>query len=162
TEGIVDPEPTYTVDYVCVPLTGPSVTGSLTVLAGATARSVEVPVGSTCTVTEPVDGLPALQDAAWTWDAPTFTVSPASPIEGEPVDRGTTVVVPVPGENAAEVTEPVVTVTNTVVRTPGGWTLSKTSDPVSGTQVAPGSEIEYTLTVTVAPGVPVHDIVVTD
>lgn len=157
TEGIVPDAPLYPVTYTCLPGTGDQITGTMDLLPGSTSRSVDVPVGSTCTLTEPADTLPELRDAAWTWDQPTFAVVHTT---GTAVERGITFQVPVPGEDAAD--EAAVTVTNNVTRTQGSWSLAKTATPGTGVPVQPGSSVQYTLTVTVADGVPVHDIVVTD
>ncbi|MBL3688318.1 DUF11 domain-containing protein [Leucobacter zeae] len=46
--------------------------------------------------------------------------------------------------------------------TPATWSLSKTSDPASGSVVAPGSTISYTLTAVNASKKAVNDVVVTD
>ncbi|MFK4762117.1 SpaA isopeptide-forming pilin-related protein [Microbacterium sp. ZW T5_45] len=46
--------------------------------------------------------------------------------------------------------------------TPGEWTLAKTSDPASGTEVATGSTISYTLTASNDTDYAVNDVVVSD
>jgi len=46
--------------------------------------------------------------------------------------------------------------------TPATWTLAKTSDPESGSEVEPGATVNYTVTATNSSGAPVDDVVVTD
>ncbi len=61
-------------------------------------------------------------------------------------------------------TDATCTATNTVRgrEVPPGWTLSKSSDPVSGSTVQPGDVVTYTLTATNTGTGPVTGIVVTD
>ena len=102
--------------------------------------------------------MPPLRDDAWSWDAPTFTVD-GVPTPG--TDRSLTFTIPSPQE---DIPVPLVAigVTNNVTKTGGAWSVTKTSDPPSGTEVQPGSTITYTLTLDSTGTVPVHDIVVTD
>lgn len=161
TEGIVDPSQPFPMSYICEPGTGEPIEGTLEVPATQT-RTVgperQIPVASVCTLTEPTDGLPALIDSAWNWNDPTFTVDgiPA-PVTG----RTITFTIPEPQEDKPEPTV-AVAVTNSVTKTPGAFTVTKSSDPASGTQVQPGSTITYTLTVDSIGTVPVHDVVLTD
>ncbi|MGH3689751.1 MAG: MSCRAMM family protein [Microbacterium sp.] len=46
--------------------------------------------------------------------------------------------------------------------TPGFWTVAKTSDPVTGSTVTPGSTITYTLTASNDTGYPVRDVLISD
>ena len=51
-------------------------------------------------------------------------------------------------------------ITNTAI--PGTWTVTKSSDPVSGSTVLPGSVITYTVTATHLDGTDPHNVVVND
>jgi len=157
TEGITGPG-VFPMTYSCLPATGPAVTGSFDVLGGQTwtlPAGVDIPGGSVCTVTEPAAGLPTLKDGAWTWDAPTFQVDGTPGTNGG--DRSVQFTLP-----AGSSTAVAVVVTNNVTRTYGKFTVTKTSSPVTGSTVTPGSTINYTVTVKSIGSVPVHDVVVTD
>ena len=138
TEGIVDPSQPFPMSYICEPGTGEAIEGTLDVPATQT-RTVgperQIPVASVCTLTEPADGLPALIDSAWNWNDPTFTVDG---IPAPVTDRTITFTIPEPQEDQPEPTV-AIAVTNSVTKTPGAFTVTKSSDPASGTQVQPGS-----------------------
>ena len=146
TEGIVDPSKPYPMTYSCQAGSGAPITGTLEVPAAATRRvgpSQEIPIESVCTVTEPADTLPALIDPAWSWANPAFT------LDGKPAtttDRSVTFTIPTPQEDTPS-PNVAVAVTNTVNSSSGSYTLTKSSDPPSGTVVKPGSTITYTLSV---------------
>ncbi|SDC88018.1 hypothetical protein SAMN05216410_2457 [Sanguibacter gelidistatuariae] len=72
-DGVVPAGTEYAVDYSYV-LDGNTVTGTLPVLAGATATLEDLPVGTVVTLTEPV--IPAVTGAAW--GAPAFTIAGAT------------------------------------------------------------------------------------
>ncbi|MET0865504.1 MAG: DUF5979 domain-containing protein, partial [Nakamurella sp.] len=164
-DGIVNPPPSFLFSYVCQPGSGDPISAELTVtvaVRGTVGQDRQIPIGSVCTVTEPVDGLPELRDSAWSWDNPAFTIDgvPATPVDGDP--RSVEFTIP---EAQEDEPEPVVDVdvANNVTKTAGVYTVSKSSDPASGETVQPGDTIDYTLTVTSPAGsVPVHDVVVTD
>ncbi|OFE16549.1 hypothetical protein BA895_02850 [Humibacillus sp. DSM 29435] len=165
TEGILDPAATFPMSWTCQPGVGDAITGDFSVARDGTAfvgQDPEIPVDSTCTVTEPAEALPALQDAAWAWSDPEFTIAP---VPAEPLDapdaRSVTFVIPRPQEDTPVPNVDLVA-TNTVTRTDGAYSVSKSSDPASGTQVAPGSNITYSVTLDSTGTVPVHEVVVVD
>lgn len=148
----------YTFDYSCqVPGADDPVTGTLAVTAdgGATpyAGTERLAQGTVCTITEPVADLPGL-DRGFGWGAVTYTVdnSPAAA-----VGRAVTVTI---GTD----TTVAVSAANDLQRDPGGYAVTKTADPPSGSTVQAGDVITYTVTVTVTPSgkAPVADAVVTD
>ena len=147
--------------YSCQPGSGPAISGDIEVDLGVVREvgpAQEIPVNSTCVLTEPLDTMPPLRDKSWNWDAPAFTVD-GVPTPG--VNRSLRFVIPFVQEDFPE---PVVAigVRNNVTKTDGAWSVSKTSDPPSGTVVSPGSTITYTLTLDSTGSVPVHDVVVTE
>ncbi len=112
----------------------------------ATPASLQgVLVGSVCIVageTAPgATGGPVTGDPSYVWGTPQF---------------GGPVTVAPPTDPA-----PTLPVTNTTDRL-GAFTVSKASDPASGTTVLPGSTITYTVVVTSTGEAPVHDVVVSD
>lgn len=161
TEGLVDPKTPYRMTYVCTPGTGAVISGTLDVVVDQ-VRTVgpeqEIPVDTPCTLTEPIDGMPPLLDSAWTWGQPAFTVdgTPA-----QPTDRTIAFTIPQQQEDVPQPTV-AVQVTNTVQKAPGAFTVTKSSDPATGTQVPVGSAITYTLTVDSTGTVPVHGVRLTD
>ena len=159
--GILTPQGPYPMTFSCQPGSGDPITGTINVVPGVISdvgETAQIPINSTCILTEPLDTMPHLRDSAWSWDPPTFTVdSVATPGE----DRSLTFTIPSPQENVP-VPMVAVGVTNNVTTTEGAWSVTKTSDPPSGTVVLPGSTITYTLTLDSTGTVPVHDIVVTD
>ena len=71
TEGIVDPDRSRIAwSSSARPQSGEQITGELEVPAGGT-RTVgpeqQIPTGSTCTLTEPLDSMPELVDDTWSW-----------------------------------------------------------------------------------------------
>jgi uncharacterized repeat protein (TIGR01451 family) len=180
-EGIVDRTAPYPMTYSCQPGTGPAITGTAeltedeTITVGPGLQfPVEIPIGSVCTMAEPLGTMPPLRDSSWTWESPTFTLEGLSG-EPEPVtqacadpveppclgDRSVVVSVPPPQEDIPEPTVGMV-ITNPVLREFGSWTATKTSDPASGAVVIPGQTVTYSVTVDSTGDVPVHDVVVTD
>ncbi|HEY5882122.1 MAG TPA: isopeptide-forming domain-containing fimbrial protein, partial [Nakamurella sp.] len=145
-----------------------------------------LPVSSVCTLTEPLDTMPSLRDGAWTWGDPSFTVVgdiPTAglvtaacelPPDGEPQvtpclgfpplfpARSVTVTIPRPQEDFPEPPTVGLAIDNPVLRSDGAYTVTKSSVPPSGSVVAPGDTITYTVTVNSTGAVPVHDVVVTD
>ena len=160
-DGIADPTPQYAMNWTCTDGLGNTYSGALDVAltrAGEVGPEQEIPTASNCVLTEPAGELPALIDDAWQWQLPTFTV------DGVPaVDDGSSLafVIPTPQEDQPE-PHVAIGVTNSVSRTFGAYTLSKSSDPAPGSVVQPGSVITYTVTMTSTGDVPVHDVVVTD
>ena len=106
------------------------------VVGDATVTDAPVDAGSYVLSEAGPDGYTA---SAWTCDSP-------GPTAGQ-------VVVP-PGGNVT------CTITNTAV--PGTWTVTKSSDPASGSTVLPGTVITYTVTATHLDGVDPLNVVVTD
>ncbi|HEY5114771.1 MAG TPA: DUF5979 domain-containing protein, partial [Nakamurella sp.] len=160
-DGILTPQGPYPMTYSCQPGSGAPITGTIDIVPGAlrdVGQAEQIPVNSTCTLTEPLDTMPSLRDDAWSWDPPTFTVDGVA-MPGQ--DRSLTFTIPSPQEDFPE---PIVAigVSNNVIKAEGAWSVTKSSDPPSGTEVQPGSTITYTLTLDSTGTVPVHDIVVTD
>ncbi|WP_420122595.1 DUF5979 domain-containing protein, partial [Nakamurella sp.] len=183
TGGITDPRP-FPMTYSCAPGSGPAITGSISLTAGQTVTvgagrdiDVDIPIGSVCTLTEPLDTMPPLQDGAWSWGTPAYAVVGPIPTAGPVTEpcvpgaivtpclgvpaRSVTVTIPPPQEDEQEPTVGL-TIDNPVVREFGSWTVTKSSTPASGSTVAPGDPITYTLTVSSTGAVPVHDVIVTD
>ncbi|KRA25490.1 hypothetical protein ASD65_14490 [Microbacterium sp. Root61] len=112
--------------------------GSVDVAAGAAAVTLidGVPLGWTCVLNEgPVSG--QLKDGSFAWGTPTIAID---------------------GETATEITvtgDHAVVVDNPIVHVPAEWSMSKTSDPASGSTVLPGQRVTYTLTATNTGAAPV-------
>ncbi|MEU1970280.1 DUF5979 domain-containing protein [Microbacterium sp. NPDC019599] len=179
-EGIVDRTQSYPMTWECVPGTGDPIGGDFSLTEGE--RIVvgpendppdEIPVGSLCTLTEPLATMPELIDEAWHWNSPQFTVEGLSS-EPEPVTvpcdgttlpclgaRAVVIAVPFPQEDIPDPTLGM-EIINTVGQTAGAFEVHKTSDPPTGSSVEPGDTVTYTVTVDSTGTVPVHDIVVTD
>lgn len=185
-EGITDPQP-FPMTYTCQPGVGEAITGNVEVSAGQTVTvgpdpqddiQLELPVNSVCTLTEPFDTMPPLQDSAFSWGEPQFTVLGEIPTAGpateacpDPVvttpclgipPRSVTVTIPAPQEDYPEPPNVGLQITNPVLQDFGAYTVAKSSDPASGGVVAPGDTITYSVTVNSTGDVPVHDVVVTD
>lgn len=146
---------------------------------------LELPVNSVCTLTEPGPDsppMPPLKDSAWTWGEPRFDVQGDIPSAGAVTEacvtpppgdpqvtpclgfpaRSVTVTIPGQQEDFPEPPNVGLLITNPVVKEDGAYTVSKSSDPPSGSVVAPGDTITYSVTVDSTGDVPVHDVVVTD
>jgi uncharacterized repeat protein (TIGR01451 family)/fimbrial isopeptide formation D2 family protein len=154
TEG-VDPAATYNFTWRCTAANGDQFptdgAGSFALVAGRTWNAPEeVPVGSSCRVTE--DAPPAPADASYTWSTG-FDVANAS---GSTSGRTVTFTLPRSGAPA------LVTATNTLTRAKGSFTVSKSADPADGATVVPGQAIHYTVTVAAAQVGFTKDVVVTD
>ena len=115
TGGMVDPTAPFVMEFACTSESGEPVTGELDVPVTRT-RSVgpglQIPTGSTCTLTEPLASMPALVDPSWSWGAPAFLV------DGQPIDvdgRQLTFLVPTPQEDDQEPNVEIV-VTNPLLR----------------------------------------------
>ncbi len=161
TEGLADPEAPFQMTYVCRPGSGDPIGGALEVPATESRLAgpeLQIPVDSVCTLTEPPDSMPALVDSAYAWDDPAFTVDGA-PVPGP--GRAVEFLIPGYQEDRPEPTV-AVGVTNPVTRTPGAYTVTKSSDPASGTPVSPGATVTYSVTVDSTGTVPTHDVVVAD
>ena len=137
----------YAVSYRCVDASGGVHTDSRSLGAGETWTTDRViPMGSQCTVTEG-----ALPDVSpkYAWLPVAFTVT--GPVEpGATVAQETGFTLFNPQEEGNPLAH--VVVTNTLKQQLPGegpvWTLEKSSDPPSGSTVAPDTSITYTLTVT--------------
>ena len=161
TEGIVNPQGPYRMEYTCQPGSGPPITGTLDVTLGVRSRvgpEELIPADSVCVLTEPLDSMPPLIDPAWSWGDPTFTVDGLPAVSD---GRGLLFVIPRPQEDTPEPIVGIV-VTNNVTRTFGSFTVAKSSNPPGGSIVEPGGVVTYSVAVTSTGAVPVHDIVVRD
>lgn len=150
----------YDVSFSCTAQDGTStLTGAGTVVDGATwSTPASIPIGSTCTVTEGPRPDPAPRAA---WGPVTFAV--ADILDNPVTVAGQSATFQIPGGDADRVVaHPVVTVTNPLQRLPADYTITKTSDPPSGTLLRPGDEVTYTVTVTPTGVGVVEDVVVTD
>jgi len=180
-DGIADRSQPYPMTWECVPGTGDALGGDFSIHEGERIvvgpdadPPVNIPVGSLCTLTEPLSTMPDLVDAAWSWGSPGFTVeglaSAPEPVT-EPCDdagtlpclgaRSLQIVMPHPQEDVPDPTIGL-QIVNPVARTAGAFAVHKTSDPPTGSTVQPGDEIAYSVTVDSTGTVPVHDVVVTD
>ncbi|SNU00469.1 Cna protein B-type domain-containing protein [Ruaniaceae bacterium KH17] len=107
----------FTFDYVCTPLSGDPITGVLTMEAGGSASPTqEIPVGSTCEVTERTNSLPNPIDPN-RWDDVAFAVSGAT---GTAITDGTSFVTPDDATVAVAVTA-----TNTMSAKTGSVSVTK-------------------------------------
>jgi uncharacterized repeat protein (TIGR01451 family)/fimbrial isopeptide formation D2 family protein len=154
TEGI-DASASYDFAWQCTAQNGNSFPegglGTFSLGAGDTWNAPEgIPVGSTCAVSEGAP--PAPSDPSYAWSTG-FDVRNAS---GSTSGRTETFTLP------SGRTPVLVTATNTLTRTKGSFTVSKSADPADGSTVVPGQAIHYTVTVTPAPTGFTRDVVVTD
>lgn len=132
------------------------ITGSATIANGELWQLpsvVQIPRGSVCTVTEDLDGRPDTIDGAYNWDLVEYTVTGAI---GQQEGPATTFTVP------TDDTKVLVTAANPITRSYGEFSVSKSSDPVSGSQLKIGQKVTYTLTAVNTSEVPVHDVVLSD
>lgn len=147
----------YTFGWTCTPAGfAVPVSGTATIGNGETWQLppvVMVPRGSSCTVTEDPDSRPETVDAAYTWEPVAYTVAGA---EGAQKGSSTTFTVPADG------TKVLVSAANPITRSYGEFSVSKGSNPASGSKVKIGEKITYTLTAVNTSKVPVHDVVLTD
>ncbi|MDY0908519.1 DUF5979 domain-containing protein [Microbacterium sp. CFBP9034] len=114
---------------------------------GAVDQSV--PAGSVCTVTEGTPPPPT--HPSYTWSTAMAVENPTLAAAGGSI----TFTIPVGAI-------PIVTVTNTLARQVGTYSVSKTSDPPTGSTVAPGDTVEFTVTVEPGDAGFVDDVVVAD
>ena len=142
TEGIA-PDAEYDFTWSCTAGDGevfpqPS-PGSFTLQDGevwSVPSTDAVPVGSVCTVTEGVP--PAPVDPSFAWST-ALSVAGAVGTPGE-----SSITFTLAGDDGAVL----VSAANTLTRTVGTYSISKTSDPGAGGTVLPGESITYTVTVT--------------
>ena len=147
----------YDFTYTCTPLTGDPVTGAASIPDGGEWTSPQtIPVGSTCTVTEGV--LPSVRPG-YVWGTVGFE---ATGVTGTPAVSGQSVEFTLPVAIGGMVPQPEVTIENPLVRQPVSYTVTKSSDPASGSTVQPGQTITYTVTVAVTGAGAVNDVVITD
>lgn len=148
----------YTFSWQCTALNGEQFPvggpGTTTPIAAGAVWSAPdtIPGGSTCEVKELA--LPATTDPSFAWTTG-YALSGAS---ATPIDGGVSFVTP----DAAATAPVLVTATNTLTRTPGSYTVTKTANPASGSTVQPGQKIDYTITVTPGASGFVDNVVVTD
>jgi len=163
TEGIIVTDPVFVMTWECVDTESNSTSGRIevdgggSVVVGATPGESILP-GSECELIESSGDLPQLIDGAWQWAVPSFTLDD-QPATG--TGASLSFVIPAQREDAST-SHIDIGVANTVVRSFGAYTLSKSSNPVPGSVIEPGSVVTYTLTVESTGTVPVHDVVVTD
>ncbi|WP_158247640.1 DUF5979 domain-containing protein [Actinomyces qiguomingii] len=119
--GFADTDFTFT--YTCTPLSGEAVSGTATVRAGQVTEPITgIPEGSSCTVTENTDALPAPIDPyRWDGDGTTMTATPSS---GASVSAdGASITFTMPGGEDAGVA---VAATNTMSERYGSIQVTKT------------------------------------
>lgn len=83
-----DPSATFPMTYDCTLPDGSSKTGALDVKIGTASTSPELPIGTTCDVTEDAtDKLPMFVNSGYTWGDVSFTVDgkPATQVDGRTV-----------------------------------------------------------------------------
>lgn len=125
--------------------------GRFALTAGNTWNAPDtVPAGSSCWVSE--DASPAASDPSYGWST-SFDVLNAT---GTSSGKRTTFTLPKSGDPVS------VTVTNTLTRTKGSFTISKSADPGDGATVVPGQPIHYTVRIHPAAIGFTRDVVVTD
>lgn len=135
---------TFTFTWECTapngdefPADGP---GAFTIAAGEDWNAPNsVPVGSECEVIETELAEPNHGSYEWSTTHQVVTGATAS----EEIAGATAKLTVGEGDQVV-----MATFTNTLTRTPGDFTVTKTSDPASGTTVNPGDEITYTVTIT--------------
>lgn len=144
---------TYRFTYSCaVPGAEESVTGELT-LGQDEAVDYDgppLPQGSTCEIAESTDDLPT-PPRGHAWTGVSWTVNG--------VGAGTEPSIEL---TIGDGTDLAVVATNELTRTPGGYRVTKTSDPGSGATVKPGDVITYTVSVIPDGTNPVDDVLVDD
>lgn len=89
TKALNDPDSVVTVGrlftgtYTCVPQSGANITGTWSVQAGSTQTVTNVPVGSSCSITEdPLSVAPSSTDATYVWDSPSFSATAVTTTTG--------------------------------------------------------------------------------
>ena len=114
----------FTFDYVCHPLSGSDIEGTLTMRAtGSASPEQDIPAGSVCTVAERLGDRPAPIDP-FRWDGVTYTVSGA---DGTAVDEnGVRFTIPAGGAQVS------VTATNAISAKNGALTVSKQVTQLDG------------------------------
>ncbi|WEG10604.1 DUF5979 domain-containing protein [Microbacterium horticulturae] len=155
TEGLV-PGSVFTFTWQCraqngdlYPADGP---GTIELADGEAWNSPPaIAAGADCTVTE--QDPPAASDPSYTWSSALAVIGVAStPVGPAASVRFTT-------EDGVDI---LVAAVNELTRTIGSYSVTKTSDPASGSTVEPGQTITYTVTVTPGDVGFVDDVVVTD
>ncbi len=154
TEG-VEPSALYSFDWQCVAANGDSFPaagpGSFGLTAGSTWNAPDdVPVGSTCEVTE--EAPPASTDPSYAWTLALDVLNATGTTSGRTI-RFT---LPRGGDPVS------VTATNRLDRTKGSFSLAKSAVPSDGATVLPGQAIRYTVAVTPAEAGFTRDVVITD
>ncbi|MFC6354745.1 DUF5979 domain-containing protein [Luethyella okanaganae] len=156
----VDPGAEYGFDWSCdVPGTADPVTGVASIKDGETwllPADQELPVGTECDVTERLP-MPTPIDDAFSWTGLAYTVNNASEVSSS--GRTVSFTIPISGNAPAAVQ---VVASNTLTRSFGAFDIVKSSDPVSGSVVQPGTDIAYRVTARSTGDVTVHDVVVSD
>ncbi|WP_108718829.1 DUF5979 domain-containing protein [Miniimonas sp. S16] len=156
-QGGVPADARFTFEWQCeaengdlYPDAGP---GTFTLASGETWDSpAAVPDDSSCTVIEA--GLPTPNHPSFAWSTTNTVLT-----NGDESGSGTeTATFQTGGPSDVVIAE----FTNTLTRTPGSYSVSKTSDPPTGSTVLPGDPITYTMTVTPGGAGFVDDVVVTD
>lgn len=151
--GLV-PDSRFGFQWQCVAGNGdviPPASGTFTLADGEVwAAPNDVPVGANCTVSETDIADAAHPSYAWTT---TTSVSVGGAVDGA------VAAFQIPPADSDPV---LVTVTNTLTRTPGTYAVTKTSDPATGSVVNPGDTVTYTVTITPGQVGFVDDVVVVD
>ena len=157
------PGQTYDMSYECVDGSGVTHKDSHSIPAGGSWTTERViPLGSECTVTE--GDLPDVSPRD-VWGDVAFTVTvdvdgQTTRVPGQVTRSAQSHSFVVPAAEDNQILN--VTVTNTLIRQEAGYLVSKTSDPPSGTTLAPGDPVTYTITVTPTGPGNTSDVVVTD
>ncbi|NDR53177.1 DUF5979 domain-containing protein [Actinomyces sp. 565] len=136
----------FTFNYTCTPLSGEAISGTATVRAGQVTEPITgIPEGSSCTVTENTDALPAAIDPyRWDGDGTSMTATPSS---GASVSAdGASITFTMPGGEDAGVA---VAATNTMSERYGSIQVTKTvAEPNKANGFAGAGEKLFPVTVT--------------
>lgn len=154
TEGLVDPDATFPFTWQCSKGDEriPAEPGTFRLADGESFQPIEeIPVGFDCVVSE--GDHPELSHPSYSW-------STTASIDGVEVtlDNGPTVDFTVGSVDA----RPAMAFTNTISREMGAVTMTKSSNPASGTDVAAGSTIPHTIILAGGEAGFVDDVVIDD
>ena len=121
--ALTNPSATFPMSYDCTLPDGTTKSGKLDVALGKTEKSPELPVGTTCDVTEEsADKLPALANAGYSWGGVSFTVDGKAATQV----NGRTVTVTIAGDKPGASKAVAIGVANTVEA--GDFTVHKVDE----------------------------------